>query len=390
MANIRPPAKPGHGWQVQIRLKGVPPKTKTLPTEADAIAWAAEEEARILANRSAALEAGKLNNDKTLSGYVDDYLSSRQYEEKRQSTRRRERQCADVIKRFLGRYSLEQITPYLLHAEYIDKRSKEEYRGKKIAGDTIRCELALLSAVLDYLQARDVVKLNVVKTSRLDTPKLGKRKRVISEEEERKLLAYARHYTATGKKANSSFYPWLMFLFQTGSRPGEASKIKLAWLNIPESCIVVPDEEHKNDHARYIHLSTHLLPIIKEQVAKQKAKGSIYLFSSNNGERPFAYGQPWVDALKACGIEGAVPHSIRHTFITRLFEQTTLNETQIASLVGQVNVLSLRPYAHVRKKFIKTEAEQFAEIQKQMRQDAVKKWLTKPLVEGVDAVEGGT
>ena len=39
---------------------------------------------------------------------------------------------------------------------------------------------------------------------------------------------------------------------------------------------------------------------------------------------------------------------MRHEVISRLFEDTDLSDSQIAALVGDVNVLSLAPYKHLR------------------------------------------
>lgn len=64
---------------------------------------------------------------------------------------------------------------------------------------------------------------------------------------------------------------------------------------------------------------------------------------------PFSYYNAWRGLCKKAGIPSGInPHIVRHEFISRLFEDTDLNDSQIASLVGDLNVLSLEPYKHLR------------------------------------------
>jgi len=71
---------------------------------------------------------------------------------------------------------------------------------------------------------------------------------------------------------------------------------------------------------------------------------------------PLAYYNAWRRLQKAaCLPENVMPHIIRHEFIGRLFEEKDLNDSQIAILVGDVNVLSLEQYKQLRKEKRQTQ-----------------------------------
>jgi hypothetical protein len=62
-----------NGWSVQIRRKGYPQQTRTLPTKAEAQAWAREQEGRI--DRALAPVNLRLLKGTTLRVILERYLA---------------------------------------------------------------------------------------------------------------------------------------------------------------------------------------------------------------------------------------------------------------------------------------------------------------------------
>lgn len=370
MASIRE-LTPGR-WNAQIRRKGVRSISATFDNEADARAWAAQHEARILDNRAEATRT-QSNNEITLSTLVKEYFNSLLFEEKRERTRRREKQASVAPLSMIGQYSLSQLSHATLQTQFFDKRAKDTYRGKRISGDTIRLERAFLSSCFNYAAARDYIKFNPLLKAKYQLPKIKGRDFVFSVEQENAILRLAITWVYDSDKVNYSIYPWLCFCFSTGTRPGEAARIEIANLDLEKRLAYIPKNSHKNNQARTISIPDNIVPDLEQQVSRAKSKKSKYLFHSLDGERPFAYGQQFIDLCRALDIEGAVPHSIRHTYITRLFERTDLNETQIAALVGQVNVLSLRSYAHIRSQYTQEHSDTFNQELMRLRREADEK-----------------
>lgn len=351
-------------WRAQIRRKGLPQKSQTFKTEREAKLWADEVEASFSTKRIAYSKDSGL----TFNEAYKKYLGSPTFQNKAAKTQEREKSASIALVRSLGEYAM-QIIDYTIIQEYIDNRQSEtSQKGKKISGDTIRIEKALLSSVFKFCNRRGFCNGNPAAQS-FDMPSLNKREIRISVQEELRLCSCAHvYYNKNHSKVNPSLLYWIRFVFATGMRPGEAAKIELAWINEEGTKISVPRSGHKTKRPRIVMVRKGSLTGAIKRAEELRSK---YLFCSKNGKSPYRYSQPWRAICKMARLpENVVPHGVRHEFISRLFEETELSDGQIATLVGDVHPLSLEPYRHLRAETLrdKLESHVYQQVVKRINQ----------------------
>ena len=355
---------PSGRFRAQIRRKGFAEIHQIFNSRAEADAWVNDVEPRLLGK-----EVQKQVSASTLRDIWASYSLSTTSADKRPATRSREAQAWVAIDRLIGGVPVAALSEQAIQIQFFDPRSAEKNKqGGRLSGDTVRIERALLSQLFAYGKRRGLVSHNPIKGGDFDVPKCKSREGRINRVMEKKLYDTATLHLNKGfdweafengedgedPKQNMSGFYWLKYMFNTGSRPGEASKIKLSWISSDFTRINVPAANHKPRHPRIV-LTDQIKLKIPSWVEAAKKNGSEWLFYSftKNGTkiipRPFDYSAFWRRVAKKAGVEkGITPHIIRHEFISRLFEETKLSDRQIATLVGDKNPVSLQPYAHLR------------------------------------------
>lgn len=349
MANIH--QLPSGSFRAVIRRKGFPRQAQTFKTRDEAEKWASQIEASVLTKRATneIANAGLL----TFSDAASMYFASAVFLNKAESTRRREKSVSTHPLRTLGDYALVHIDEAVIQSKHIDKRLTEKTRvGKAPQGDTIRLEKAFISAVFNFARKRALVKRNPVLHADFDMPACNRREERITPEQEIMLYSAAVEYLAH-HRTNPCLPAWLYFVFATGTRPGEASRIRLEWINEHQQIIALPRASHKTRRPRIILLPDPVYNALQAQIeAAREAKSPFLFFSRTHKTRecvPYAYSHPWKNICARAGLPSKiVPHQMRHEFISRIIETTTLSDSQVAALVGDVHVLSLEPYKHLR------------------------------------------
>jgi integrase len=309
---------------------------------------------------------------------AEKYFGSPVFENKAATTQDREKSISKPVVRYFGRYAVTVIDGTMIQ-DYFDKRSREHKRlsngettDGRISGHTVRLEKAFLSSVFKFAKRRNLAPRNILLDS-WDLPNCNKREGRISIQEQVNLFSAAQEMLQN-PKTNPCMLPWLHFIFETGTRPGEAAKAEIAWFDFEKRKVSIPRLSHKKRNPRVILLRKEMAEELKAQRDLAVAKGSKYMFWSLSNAprakdgagkplrrrrtqeeteareiRPYAYYHAWRRLCTKAGVPPNInPHIVRHEFISRLFEHTELNDGQIASLVGDVNVLSLEPYKHLR------------------------------------------
>jgi integrase len=359
---------PSGSYRVQIRRKGIATERKVFKTEAEAKAWASDREHELIAAHS--LAAPRISAGGTLAETINGYFSSPKFQDKRESTQKRERVAAKPVIAALGRYSASIITGADIQ-NYFDERSNVITRNGKIAGHTIRLEKALLSATFKYAKRRNLVPVNIM-CDTFETIKCKSREIRVTPLQQQALLIHARMH-CTGKETNPATYPWIALLLETGMRPGEAAKVELTWLDLANRQMNIPKHGQKLDVERTVLLPEETVSLLKKQVKRAEKAGSKFLFYSEAKKgicTKFAYDGPWRIIAKRAGVPGG-PHACRHEYISRLFEETDLSDSQIAVLAGDKNVLSLKDYKHLRAAKFRPQQQAQADLAKRHQEDAL-------------------
>ena len=379
---------PSGTWRAEIRRKNLPRETKTFPTEQAARAWASTREKTLIFAREE-MNPGKVAIKRILfEDLAEEYFASQVFKQKAARTRETEENAIKPIMRWFKGMAADDISGATIQ-RYLDDRANTVVRdnagqpikvrdlntGKMvdrlISGDTVRLNKALLSNIFKFASLRHLVAINPMQ-NKFQLPPLNKREARISVDEQAAIFAYAAQM-ATHHRTNKSLMPYLHYLFETGSRPGEAARVQLAWCKLSDerAKISIPRSGSKTGEPRVVMLTKALTSILKYQAKKAKDAGSPYLFWSYSpskqvsGKRnrytkeeslarpiiPYDYYHPWCRVLEKAGVpKDAVPHSTRHEYISRIYENPNLNlsDGQIAGLVGDVNALSLERYRHLR------------------------------------------
>lgn len=357
------PRKLSNGtWRVQIIRKGLPKFDRVVNSEEEA--WTLIREAEVdLSKRKAAIAVQtSVSTDgvKTVRDAWAGYKGSVRFDEKADKTKSREVSASVPVMRILGDYALHALTVMDIQ-HYVDTRRREKNQhGKKLSGDSIRIEKSTLSAMLSWAKKRGYIQANVAYSARdLEMPKCHGREVRITMRQELEMYRLAEERS---ERANESFPVWLRFGFATGTRPGESAKIKVAWLNLERGEVHLPRQSHKNRRPRVIILVGDMLERVKRQAERAALAGSPYLFwsiSTKDGSfQPLYYDKAWAVIRDAVGLPSeAVPHSMRHEKISRLFETTDFSDSVIAALVGDVDTNSLKPYKHLRSSALRERVE---------------------------------
>lgn len=377
---------PSGSFRVQIRRKGVAAVGKTFKTRAEAEDWARDQENGLMGKHHQA--AARVAADGlTFAELVQRYFDSPVFSGKAESTQSRERGTAKRLLEQFGSYGIGVIDSGVVQ-DYLDVRAKERKRlasGRvlkvSVSADTVRLEKALLSQLFKFAKRRKLVAQNIMLDS-FDLPTCKPREGRITLQQQMRMFDAAQELLAD-PKANRSLLPWLFFVFETGTRPGEAAKAELEWFNLEARKVNIPRRGQKKRNPRVVLLSDELVEVLTEQAALAKEAGSAYMFFSRVKEarerdkrgqpvrrrrtaeetaarapKPYAYHSSWGRLCARAGVpKGVNPHIVRHEFISRLFENTDLNDGQIAALVGDVNVLSLEPYKHLRVERLRTKQD---------------------------------
>lgn len=372
-------------WRVQIRRKGVGYKEGYFDSREEADAWAEKTEADLLKRHH---EVAPKVQEKTLtfSEVVRRYFDAPVFSNKAPSTQDRERDASQRVLDYFGRTAI-GVMDSLMVQDYLDLRSREKKRLKSgklsdtvLSGNTVRLEKAFLTQIFKFAKARKIVPMDIMRDD-FDLPTCVSREGRISVKQQYALYKAAEEM-AEHPRTNKSFLPWLWFVFETGTRPGEAAKIELSWLDLDKKRVLIPRRGSKKRNPRVILLRDELAEEVRKQQAFAIEAGSPYLFWSRENEPrvkegsapkrrrrtkeetasrkivPFAYYHAWRRLCDKAGVPRDInPHIVRHEFISRLFEETDFNDSQIAALVGDVNVLSLEPYKHLRVEKLRDKSE---------------------------------
>lgn len=374
MATVSP--LPSGKFRAQIRRKNLAAIGKTFDTREEAVIWGNSREAELVTAKSSSV--ARPNAGTTFRDAVTKYFAGPKFGEKATGTQARERTSSVRMLEYFGDYAMTVIDGAMVQ-DYIDMRCNERVKhkngstlDKKLSADSVRLEKAFLSAVFKFSKRRNLVTSNIMRDS-FELPTCMPKEGRITLKQQMDMYDAAAHM-ATAKNANPCLLPWTYFVFETGTRPGEAAKVELSWVNLAERKISIPRAGQKKRKARVVLIGEELVDMLAECIERAEEAGSKYLFFSRanaplerdakgkpvrrrrdaaeTAERactPFSYYNAWRNLTTKAGIpKGINPHIVRHEFISRLFEDTDLNDSQIAMLVGDVNVLSLEPYKHLR------------------------------------------
>lgn len=306
-------------WQARVSVQGYPTEVKSFDTKAEAQQWARKIES--------SMDAGSFRDRSTAKTQRLFDVLERYKNEVTPSKRGAVREAEGI--RFMQRHkmalhSMDKLSPTVI-AGYRDERLKT------VSAGTIIRELAILSSIISY--ARTEWSLQVDNPCELvrRPPSPAGRTRLLTAEEEEKLL----HELRPVGKRSKWMIPLVRLALQTAMRRGEL--LALRWENIDLARQVAILPLTKNGSTRVVPLSTKAVAILLE--LPRNTDGFVFKLSIGGLEVAFK------KACKRAGIVDLHFHDLRHTATSHMAEKLP-NVIELASVTGHQTIQMLKRYYH--------------------------------------------
>jgi integrase len=311
MANIR--SLPSGNWNVQVRIKGQAPKSRTFKSEDEAAAWAAQEEAANTVQRSHTI-----------------YSLGMAYRESRLKGRTSYGQAL-ILSQQLGKafpQPIEAIT-----VQQINNFKLE--RLKVVKPSTVRTQLSFMSRFFRFAQ-RELLLDIPNPLSKITLPVASKPSdKVVSPE----------GLTLVLKELSPVMALIVELAYESAMRRSEMTKLTFACLHLDERIIDVIDGKNGT---RSVPLTRRAVVLLHEAVrlAGGAGLGNASLFKVT----PHAVSTAVRRARIKAGLSDSLKlHQLRHTRITNVAKKG-FNNSQIMIVSGHRDTRSVARYSHLNAK----------------------------------------
>lgn len=306
------------GWRVQVRLAGVPSRSKTFPTKAQAIAWSNEIEAAVTDGRNGVVKA-------TLEQVIERYTSEVSPTLK---------SGPNITKRLKA---LSKMLPVLRQVSEITAADLSRFRDKRmteVSVATVRKEMTILRSVFESAR-RDwsMIATNPIADVKRP-PAPPNRKRLMSDSErDRLLLALGFDGTVSTVSTVQHQVAVAMLLgLETAMRAGEM--LGLTWDRVNLRGQYASLEKTKNGDYRDVPLSTRAVELLS--LMQGVDKSTVFTLSLASLDALFRR------ARDRCEIDDLHFHDTRATALTNL--SSKLDVMELARMVGHRDLKSLLVY----------------------------------------------
>ncbi len=285
-------------WKAVIRRKGVPKRSRTFRTRAQAAAWAKRAEVRILDGRAPA-DPGE--ERRTVNDVIDEYMQ-RVLPGFGPRDRRKRLTHLKWWSDRLGEVRLVTLRRAMVGDALRALERGESPSGKPAAAATRNRYLATLRHAFSFAM-KDLEWIPTNPLSRMGTREPRGRVRFLEEPERDRLLEACR------ESRSSRLYPIVLLAIATGARQGEL--LGLRWRDIDFERGVAVLHHTKNRERRAVPLEGEALSVLKE-LAQVRRIDSDRVFANGKGRVTFPR-QAWTKALEGAELENFRFHDLRHT-----------------------------------------------------------------------------
>jgi len=311
-------------FQVQVRLKGLKPTTRSFSTKTKAKAFAREIES----NSELARKMGTpVSQVITFSHLVELYIT--QYKGKDPNVTSR-------LNFWVGRFGDKPVT-------IIDEFMVDDgliHLAKNCTGSTVnRYKSQLSAAFIFFIQHPDYKRLGFSNPVRKESvsrfPENPAKNRFLSDDEQQALLSSCRE-AAWGK-----LYLLVLLGLTTGARKGELMGLKWSDVDFEKRTALVAVS--KNGKPKFLPLTQ---PVILELIKFRENTDFLIFCSTVSRTTPYDVRKLWLNALKISGIGHIRFHDLRHTAASNLVRHgRTLFE--VSTLLGHSSTSITGRYAHL-------------------------------------------
>jgi len=219
---------------------------------------------------------------------------------------------------FFGEFYMDEITPMQV----------EEYRSlrlKKVKGITTNRELAILKGMFTKAIDSGLIVTNPVKKVKLIPESDCLRERILSYDEERRLM----------DAAIPHLRPFLVIALNTGMRRGEI--LSLRWPQVDFRSRLVHVIKTKRAKNRIVPMNKTLYETLK--ALRAEASGSDKVYEWKHVQKAYE------KARTGAKLDGLRLHDLRHTFATRLI-QAGVDAFTVQRILGHSTITMTMRYVH--------------------------------------------
>ena len=236
-----------------------------------------------------------------------------------------------ILEAFFGSTPLQDITPEMIE-EYKHKRlDSKTNKGTKRTPARVKRELSVLSKIFSMAFKKRLIDDNPCR--RIEAlPKSGKRNRVLSPDEEKRLYA-----ALDGQEWVQNI---ITMALHTGMRQGEIFNLRWFDVDFPRGSIYVRNTKNSEDR------TVPMNDVIREMLGRLR-RSSEYVFPSpKTGKRIVDIKSTFDKARKAAKLVDFRFHDLRHTAATRMADNPSTTAFTLASIFGWLDIKMALRYAH--------------------------------------------
>ena len=273
------------------------------------------------------------------------YRVSLKFKTKKSTTQRSEETHVKAALKRFGNWPVSSIEPQDVEAMILAALKK----GK--APDTIRNAVAALSTVLRFCVDRQILSRNVC--IGVPRPPVERKPRRMAAGDEGSLMAAMTHPKLRFRSAARL----CLLVRETGARPGEWIATRWPDIDLDRRQVTFPNTKYKN-LPRTIPLTNAALSLLSAQLEDITIRhdgmfGDTELVFPTWDADGNAVQLQYSGTLRDMKKIGLIPiriraHNGRHEYISKLVEDSDLDDSRIMSLVGHHSPVSMQIYTHAR------------------------------------------
>jgi len=323
-------------WKATVRRKGVPKRSRTFRTRAQAKGWAKRVEVEILDGRTpSSAEEERRTVDDLIEVYTQTVVTARTGRD-----RQRRHQQLEWWSSRLGGVRLIDLRRSMVADSLRALEHGASPSGRPLAPATCNRYLATLRHAFSYAM-KELEWIPTNPLSRMLRTEPRGRVRFLSDDERSRLLE------ACKKSTLRNLYPLVLLAISTGARQTEL--LSLRWSDIDLDRQVAVLQHTKNGDRRALPLQGEALRVLQELRDRAGTDTDAdHVFFGRKGPtlpQPFPTNA-WKRALEKAEIEDLRFHDLRHTAASYLaMSGATLAE--IAEILGHKTLAMVKRYAHL-------------------------------------------
>jgi len=267
-----------------------------------------EEEALILLNEALQRKTDKIEGKVKFKDFAEDYIKNYAMIRKR-SWRKDENALKISLTPFFGELRLSEITSAHVH-HFISKKLNAGLKK-----NSVNRYLQLLRKIMNFAKECDYeIKENPVKSSHLFSEVEFRRSRVLSYEEEERLMLEAPQHLRNV----------IEFALKTGFRLGEILSLRIEDVDFENDIITIRQEVNKSGKEDRVPMNSNTKELL-QRLIKENGKTD-FVFNYFNGKRKNLVAvksvkSGWLSACRRAGLENLQFRDLRRTFASRLHEK---------------------------------------------------------------------